>query len=414
MKKLFVVALALFFVAGLVATGYAEDRLSLSGAYRVRAWAKENYSDFSDNDDADDQAYWDQRFRVAGKFQIAEGVSSHFRFDIGEAKWGLNTTTKRGWNRPTHDNEMFHIDRAYGRWEQDLWILNAGLAYTSFGNQIAVDQNQFGFILRLKLPVQIDGVYSKIDESGDTRDDGEWDDIDFYGGQATYKADNWSVGLFAAAINDQTDTDDSPWVIGVNGSWSYGMFALKGELDQFGGDIGKNDVIGTQIYVDLKANVLPNASVGVEGFWANSTDSADETQVTGLTDSDSFVPSDRLSGFHGAIIPLSGIASVTGGSSKRIQEFDPSGENAGSVGFQLYGNYRFLEKWLVQAGYMYLKPQDDDITELDDVNVLNAALIWDCLPNTTARVGYNYTGPNFDGIDSDRAQAVVGMLQLSW
>ena len=53
---------------------------------------------------------------------------------------------------------------------------------------------------------------------------------------------------------------------------------------------------------------------------------------------------------------------------------------------------------------------------LDNVNIVNVGVLWDCLPNTTARVGYNWTGANsrsgFENIDP--GQALVGMLQLTW
>ncbi len=426
MKKLFVVTLALFFVAGMVASAYAEDRLSLDGSYRVRARYDENFSDYDDDAQPDDERqYWDQRFRLGGKIQVAEGLSAHFRIDLAEVQWGQQTSTNRGWNRGSSSNvdsdRQIQVDRAYARWERDYFILNAGQAFTSFGNQIVVDQNQFGFVLRLKLPVVVDLAYSKIDESGSLNDSGDNDDVDFYGGQATYKADNWSAGVLLAQINDGTNEDNSPGAFGFFGSFNFGMFAFNGELDAFFGDGGSGptgstvDAKGIQLYLDAKANILPNLTLGGEFFWADSySDAATETQVTGLTDSGSWSPMDRESGFADTFGTLQGIANVTGGTAKGIPEFDPSGNSAGSIGFQLYGQYRFLEKFMVQAGFMYLTPNDDALTILDNVSVFNVGLLWDCLPNTTVRVGYNMSNPDFDGVDSDNAQGVIGQLQLTW
>jgi hypothetical protein len=226
-----------FFIAGLVTSAYAEDRLGLSGSYRVRAFGKENYQDFNNNDDNDDQSYWDQRFRLGGVIQVAEGISAHFRMDISETQWGQTTTSNQGWNRGLSSNvdsdRQIQVDRAYARWEKDFWILNAGQAFTSFGNQIVVDQNQFGFILRLKLPVVVDLVYSKIDEGGSLSDSGEFGDIDFFGGQANYQADNWSIGGFIAGLGDGNPTNNEPIGFGLFGTFSYGMFAFNGEFNTF-------------------------------------------------------------------------------------------------------------------------------------------------------------------------------------
>jgi hypothetical protein len=434
MKKLFVIALAIFFVAGMFTTVNAEDRLSLDGSYRVRAWYRENYTDFDDANNADEQYYWDQRFRLGGKIQVAEGISAHFRIDIAEVQWGQQTTSNRGWNRPSASNadsdRHVQVDRAYARWEKDFWILSAGQAFTSFGNQMVVDQNQFGFIVRFKLPVVVDLVYSKIDESGSLNDDGNNDDIDFFGGQATYKADWWDVGILAAMINDNTDTNNSPFVGGIFGGFTFGMFAAKAEFDFFGGDAGPRpdgqagtaDATGTQIYADVRANIMPNLYAGLEGFYAASATDGDERQITGLSDSDSFLPEDWGTGFNTALGPLNGLGSALGGSDATLPFLDPSGQGGGALGFSIYGNWRFMDKWQLRGKYMLTTPDSSDSNlgsgarnGLDNVNILNLGVIWDCLPNTTARVGYNYTGPNGkSGVDLDSAQALIGMLQLTW
>jgi hypothetical protein len=438
MKKLFVLALALFFVAGLFSTVYAEDRLSLDGSYRVRAWYRENYSDFSDSNNDDKRYYWDQRFRLGGKIQVAEGISAHFRIDIAEVQWGQQTTSNRGWNRPagtSDDNDRgIQVDRAYARWEKDFWIMSVGQAFTSFGNQMVVDQNQFGFIVRFKLPVVLDFVYSKIDESGSLNDDGDQDDVDFFGGQATYKADWWDVGALGGYINDNTDTNNSPWVVGLFGGFTYGMFAVKGEADFFGGDAGPRpdgtagtaDAKGTQLWVDAKANIMPNLYAGVEGFYAASYTNNDERQITGLTDSDSFLPEDWGTGFNTNLGPLNGLGSALGGTDATLPFLDPSGGGAGALGFSVYGNWRFMDKWQLRGKYMYTTPDKSTVNyinsqgtnrnPLDNVSIINLGLIWDCLPNTTARVGYNWTGPNTKSgfADADNAQAVIGQLQLTW
>lgn len=440
MKKLFVVAMALFFVAGLVGSVVAEDRISLDGSYRARAWGKDNYSDFDDDNNADEQDYWDQRFRLGGAIQVAEGISAHFRIDIAEVQWGQQTTTNLGWNRPAASNadsdRHVQVDRAYARWERDFFIFNFGQSFVSFGNQIVVDQNTFGTVIRLKFPVVVDLAYAKIDESGSLEDSGNTKDLDFFGGQAWYKADNWDAGILLAGLSDGTDQNREPIVFGAYGSYGFGAFSIKAELDTFFGTAasvaGQDiDARGTQVYADLKWNAMPNLYVGVDGWYSDSQTGSGKRKTTGLTNSDSFDPTDWGTGFNTHIIPLSGLAGnipnrnvpgTFGTPSTKVQ-FDPAGDGSGAWGFGIYGNFRFMEKFQVRGKYLYVAPSDSGKSNLDYVNIFNVGLIWDCLPNTTARVGYNYTGPsetggaiNPDGsrVDLDKAQAIIGMIQLTW
>jgi hypothetical protein len=293
-----------------------------------------------------------------------------------------------------------------------------------------VDQNQFGFILRLKLPVVVDLVYSKINENTSLSDSGEFGDQDFFGGQATYQADNWSIGGLIAAVSDSSDSNNEPIGFGLFGTYSYGMFAFRGEVDSFAGTQGRVaatlpqagqdiDARGTQLYGDIKANVMPNLYVGLEGWYSDSQRGDTKTKVTGVTDSDSFTPEDWGTSMYGAFVPLNGLAPALGQGSntKNIPIFDPAGDGGGGVGVGLYGNWRFFEKWQLRGKYMYVQPESTGDSALDYVNLFNLGLIWDCLPNTTARVGYQYTGPSENsgfGLDLDRAQAIAGQLQLSW
>jgi hypothetical protein len=439
MKKLIIVALAICFIASLAPAVSAEDRLSLSGGYRLRAWAKENYSDFNNANDADDQQYWRQRFRLDGAIQVAEGISAHFRFDIGEMTWGLNSQVKgtdpyTGSTKPLADTDSnFDLNYAYARWERDFWILSAGQQHSGFGNQITNDTTGQQLVLRLKLPVVVDFVYAKGSENGSTNDSGNNGDVDYYGIQGTYKADNWDLGLYASGTSDGSDDQNQqPIGIGLFGSYSYGMFAMMGEFTTFTGDAAKDpatgadiDARGTQIYADAKANVMPNLYFGIDAWWSDSQTGSGKQKVTGITDDGTFMPEDWGSGFNGGIAPINSLGGVTPnknipgqtGTNAKIPLMDIAGDGSGGLGFGLYGNWRFMEKWQLRAKYIWAQPSDTGKSYLDNVNIFNAGLIWDCLPNTTARVGYNYTGPQSEDksvIDYDRAQAVIGMLQLTW
>ena len=69
------------------AVSFAEDRLSLSGQMRTRAFHTDY--DFDNNDSDSTQTFVNQRLRIAGKIAVAEGVSVTFRTDITEGtNWG--------------------------------------------------------------------------------------------------------------------------------------------------------------------------------------------------------------------------------------------------------------------------------------------------------------------------------------
>ena len=119
-----------------------------------------------------------------------------------------------------------------------------------------------------------------------------------------------------------------------------------------------------------------------------------------------------------ALNPLGGIPNVTTGgagqSSIMNPIFDPSGNSAGVLGFQLYGHWKFLEQWDAMAGIAYLTPNKDSATTLDSLMTFSVGLVYDWMTNTTLRVGYNFVDPDVDGTDIDPAQALIGMIQVTW
>ena len=192
------------------------------------------------------------------------------------------------------------------------------------------------------------------------------------------------------------------------------MFAIKGEGNIYGGDIAGVDTKGAQLFVDVQANVMPNLMVGIDGYYAAGY--SDDKQITGISDWGSWTPSDWGTGFYTHLNPLGKIYNVTGGASTANPIFDPSGNNAGVMGFGLFGQWRFYEPLLLKAKYMYLTPSKDSATTLDRVSVFNIGLIYDWYKNTTLRAGFNYTGPSVDtpGVDTDPAMAFMAMLQCAW
>ena len=419
MKKLLIVALAAFFVAGLVDTGFAEDRLKVGGAYRARWDWSDNYTDFSDTTE-DSANSFNQRLRLQWDFAVAEGISARLRTDFSEGTWGLNYTTARGGNRPARGtSSAIDIDRAYARWSTEMFNLVVGLDYLSFGaKEIGIDQQTTGIKFRLKLPVEIDLVYQMIDENGSTNDDGANGDVNFFGAQGAYKADAWNAALWIAGITDDGAADDSPILIGLSGGTSFGALALTGQFETYFGEVGAADIMGTQLWVEAKYNITPAANIGIEGLFALGTDDATEVQYTGLSDWGSWDPTDRGTTMHTFYNPLGGIANVTTGgvgqSTIMNPQFDPSGNSAGVLGFNIFGEYQIIEPLKIMGNFTYLTPEEDSVTDLDSAMVLGVGLLYNWMTNTTLRAGYSLVDADVDNVTTDVAQRVIGMIQVTW
>jgi hypothetical protein len=414
------IMLALVLVAVFATGVVAEDRLKISGAYRARGWYKDNQSNYDDGNDADRQQYFDQRFRVAWTIAVAEGITANLRTDFGEVQWGQQTTGSRGWARPlgsaVDSDRSFQLDRSYVRIDKEMFTLSVGQQYWALGNAIVVDDNQFGAHLRIKLPVDIYLQYAKISEGGSLNDESEFgfEDTDYFGGQAVYSQEGWSAGLLGGMVNDNSVTDNSPWVIGVFGDAAFGALSLKAEADFFGGDAGGNvDAVGTQVWGTAKYAVTPALWVAVDGWYAQGTDDPTEMQITGIGDSDSFSLGDR-GPFNTDIIPLGGIAGAVGGAASNINEFDPAGASAGAIGGMISAGYRIIEPLSVNGSLMYISTEESSNTTLNNVFLGNLFLTYDWLENTEVAAGWVYTSIDVDGCSTDFFNVAVMWLQLKF
>jgi len=90
MKKALVILFALGLVFAFTAPVMATD-VSFDGSYRVRGWYDSNSALAKESTSS---AYYDQRFRLQGVFQVAEGLSVTVRGDVLDGTWG--TTAMRG------------------------------------------------------------------------------------------------------------------------------------------------------------------------------------------------------------------------------------------------------------------------------------------------------------------------------
>ncbi|MEJ2526376.1 MAG: porin, partial [Desulfuromonadales bacterium] len=165
----------LLVVAGLVipAAAMAEDRLSLSGQMRARAF----HTDY-DTPDGDTQTWANQRLRIAGKIAVAEGVSVTFRTDITEGtNWGDSSNFQNGLDGaigPIRTNGFGHArsgaqqqwDRAHLDISKGIFHLRAGQQYIGSGGAFAIDTQDSGLALDMVFGPANVKLFGIVDKDG--------------------------------------------------------------------------------------------------------------------------------------------------------------------------------------------------------------------------------------------------------
>jgi len=407
MKKFLITLLAIMFVAGLFTVAAAEDKLSISGTMRVRALDAENDGDFNDSNPLDEVAYYDQRLRLSGAFKANDAVSAHFRFDFDEDSWGSDNW---GGSRYSEASE-FQVDRAYMQIVQDLYTLKAGQLFFSTGPRyIVYDNNTTGITATIKTPVIIDLHYSKIDENGGLTDDETLgtEDTDAYVVQGTFKADTFSVGAFYALMKDQSDADNSPEAFGVFGTLGLGPIALTAELDVFGGDQSATvEYVGTQFWLNAEWK-MDALIVGGDIIYAAAQDATGEVQISGLNNWGAFQPST-----YGPFVEDFMAGPHLGGA----EDHNFTGDGAGNVGVTIYAKFNPMDKVTLWGQLCYFTPEDDDITTVDDMTIVNLSAQYEFVDNATIAAMYSTSLLSVDstpGATDDAAQQIMAKLQVKF
>ncbi|AEI14035.1 hypothetical protein Flexsi_0345 [Flexistipes sinusarabici DSM 4947] len=405
MKKVLIALVVLLFAASV----YADSRLDLSGQMRVRGKTFENFSDFDDSNSSDEQSYFDQRFRIGGKINVAEGISANFRLDFMEETWGEYDTHS--------DPDVIDQDRGYLEIDKDMFMLRAGRQYFGLGNSIAVDTNGNGFLLKLKTPLEVTALYQKASEGGAKSDESSLltEDQTVYGLNLGYSAEmvNGNVFYTTAISGDNADTpkgaDKS--VIGLQADGKAGMVAFNAEYNYFTGsdDNSSIDFVGSQLYLDGSANV-GMAKVGAELFYAAGTDANDEEQITYINNWDSFTPVGGFADSDIVDVALPGNNSV----------FELA-SNSGSIGIAPYVSVSPMEKLSLAANVGYFEPQEDSVTDLNSLTVATLTANYKLYDNTGLKVQYGYASPDADTSGSvgdyptdDAAQGFYGKLYVNF
>ncbi len=424
MKKLFVIALAVLFVAGAIAeTAIADERLALSGEMRARAWDKSGKDidldpngdgDYSDATIADvDEAYFDQRFRMGAVITAAEGVKGVLRFDFSEDTWGSDNWAAVRYG----EGSELQVDRAYLDVTKGMVNVKAGQQYIGLGNSIVYDNNTTGVALTLDLPVKITLGYTKEDERGSNEDEDATDDLDTYLVNVGYAADNFSINAFYATAVDGVEDGMEPNVFGAQGKMTIGMVNINAELDIFGGEIGDVDVMGTQFFANAEAAVADNIKVGVDLIYSDGNDSVDEIKITALNDFGSWAVSDR-GPLNTDIMPLGGadvmdpdphglIGDVLTAMGAPADAIGLAGGQGGAIGGGAYVVFTAMEGLDLTGQVMFLSADEDIL--YDDVMIFNVAASWAFTSNASLAAQYNYTDWGSDVELLDDSTSCIGV-----
>lgn len=402
MKKLLVILLVLAFVA----PAMAEDRLSLSGSMRARAWSVEN-SDFTDADTSD-EAYWDQRFRMQAVISPADGVKGVFRVDFAEDTWG-----SANWEGSRYGSgSELQVDRAYLDVTKGMVNIKAGQQYMGLGNTFAYDDNAVGVQLTLKTPVTVRLGYNKRHE-GDEHDETGAEDTDRYFIDVGYKSDALSVNGFYAMQKDDDDlTQDEPTLMGVMAQFAAGPATILAELNSFGGSYGSGasevDYTGLQ-FVANAAMKFSDAFTGVFSvFYSDGEDEADEEKITMFAGSFGSTAYSDLGPFNTDIMPL-GSDDV----------FDPGSTNSGAMGASVYVKFMPMEALSLHAQLAYLTADEDGTDSradgFDDGMVYGVAADYQLTQNATVAAEYRVADwDSIEGADIEAKEVMVARIQITY
>ena len=416
MKRFFYISLALVLVAGFVVTAYAEDRLALSGEYRVRGFYTENTFGYDSDNKLDNKSSFDQRFRLGGKITASEGVTANFRFDFGEETWGnreAGATSPPGAGRPTENNE-FQVDRLYLRIERDIANFVAGQYDGAFGYVSGFETQQKWLLLRLKPgPVFVDLAYIKGDEGAGTSDEGDPDfteDLDLYGANVMYSGEKFSAGAWlgmrtdktADAVGSAATAEDSDLTgFAVYGSGSFGIVDIKAEFDYFDGESkilnapAGVDQKGQQLWLFGKVKLGEKMAIPVHFLYAKGyADKANENQVVEMAPAfGDFYPYNLSSIWNGDYSPW--------GSG---EAFDVAGTGGGIMGLYAGFDWQLVEEHKIEFQAGYAAP-DTDLTVADgfagtdtmESYIFGAAgWAWDFVPAAQFAAAFVYGVPSFD------------------
>jgi hypothetical protein len=382
--KLLKVLVAALLLAAMVAPAIAEDRLSLSGEMRVRAF----HTDYDDDDYTNTWA--NQRLRIAGKIAVAEGVSVTFRTDITEGtNWGDQSSFGTGFGNPERSNgfgsgrsgSQQQWDRAHLDITKNGYHLRAGQLYLGTAGTWAIDTQDNGLVFDFNPGMKVEAFFI-VDRNNDTANapyaNNEHDGF-LSGLGINPKGDNWAGKLYVANQNSVLNQDEDVYLILASGSMNLDAIKLFGEVDFFTGDASDTvDAFGTQVMLDASIAATDMITVGGQFFYATGSDELDESQYVLLGN-----------GFNGWDPIYDVGTSLSNEEIPFARPFDFTGLDAGVVGGRLYSNFKLSDTLNLGASVSYLSEEEDEFIESDGYQ-LAAGLTYAILANTSIQLQLQY------------------------
>jgi len=201
MKKFFVILLALGLVMVFSMPAAATD-MKISGTYYIQGFYEDNHGllDSEMNNSGASSAWYGQRLRVNGNFQVADGLKLVTRFDAMEKIWGGMSDGKSwGINTIVESDNSRNIswERAYVQFATQYGNVYAG--YMAGGAWGTVFADSTGSVPRIKFVTSVDKwIFLALTEKGIEGDFGTRRsdaDYDKYAVGAIYKFDWGQVGI---------------------------------------------------------------------------------------------------------------------------------------------------------------------------------------------------------------------------
>ena len=415
MSRFLKIMIVLLTIAAVATPVMAEDRLSLGGQMRVRGW----YLDDERANDNNTSSFMDQRLRIGGKFNIAEGVSVTFRFDETESAWGDQPGNGAG-RLVSSDNPM-QWDRAYFDITKGMFHLRGGLHSFTWGRS-AFDAQDNGLYLDINTPVKVSLFWSINDNNNGSVYSNKANynsDAYYYGAKVGFKADG--VAADGYVVGQKGDTggttatapslfNEEVYVIGANGKFDLNAVKLEVELDYFTGDAAtelasdSKDAIGTQLFVDASVAASEAFTVGAQLYYALGTDDADEAQYYCL--------GNEFNGWDSLFILGTGLDNEKAGMGrpfdlgKALSSDGEYGSSTGIMAIRGYASFKASDDLTLSGSLAYAEPEEDSNTDLDSAVLLGVGVAYDLMSNVQLTFQGEYKAISADETTNDSGDQV--------
>ena len=215
MKKFLAVMMMFLFVGSAFAI-----ELKANGSYRIRMFNTFNGGGFdygqpwAFDDDADDDTFFDQRFRLNLTADNGDGVRGVVQFEMGDSMWGDDSE----YTRLGSDGKDVEIRHAYLELDKEVYV-KAGVFTLITPNSIILDDELAGIIVGKDFGnFAVNLIYSRLYDGGyvDSKDDDKDNDFNLYGVMVPIKADTFNVTPYFL----YADIEDNSKVVGEDGNVS--------------------------------------------------------------------------------------------------------------------------------------------------------------------------------------------------